>query len=109
MNLKPTGTITTGRCPLPLPPGDILDIMKVTILDEAAGLYENDLIADLTESYESHASDYLKGIYDSYGGRALENVTFDGKIIGASGHQCGLRSQYCLDQKRLDGFSGHHN
>lgn len=61
------------------------DIMKVTTLDELQELYENDLIADLTESYESHASDYLKGIYDSYGGRALENVTFDGKIMALPG------------------------
>lgn len=66
---------------LALSAGDIPDIMKVTTLDELQELYENDLIADLTESYESHASDYLKGIYDSYGGRALENVTFDGKIM----------------------------
>ena len=64
---------------------DIPDIMKVTTLDELQELYENDLIADLTESYESHASDYLKGIYDSYGGRALENVTFDGKIMALPG------------------------
>lgn len=70
---------------LALSAGDIPDIMKVTTLDELQELYENDLIADLTESYESHASDYLKGIYDSYGGRALENVTFDGKIMALPG------------------------
>ena len=70
---------------LALSAGDIPDIMKVTTLDELQELYENDLIADLTESYESHASDYLKGIYDSYGGRALENVAFDGKIMAIPG------------------------
>ncbi|MFR8336130.1 MAG: hypothetical protein ACLVAW_05185 [Eisenbergiella massiliensis] len=70
---------------LALSAGDIPDIMKVTTLDELQELYEIDLIADLTESYESHASDYLKGIYDSYGGRALENVTFDGKIMAIPG------------------------
>ena len=70
---------------LALSAGDIPDIMKVTTLDELQELYENDLIADLTGSYESHASDYLKGIYDSYGGRALENVTFDGKIMALPG------------------------
>ena len=69
---------------LALSAGDIPDIMKVTTLDELQELYENDLIADLTESYESHASDYLKGIYDSYGGRALE-MTFDGKIMAIPG------------------------
>lgn len=70
---------------LALSAGDIPNIMKVTTLDELQELYENDLIADLTESYESYASDYLKGIYDSYGGRALENVTFDGKIMALPG------------------------
>ena len=70
---------------LALSAGDIPDIMKVTTLDELQELYENDLIADLTESYESHASDSLKWIYDSYGGRALENVTFDGKIMALPG------------------------
>ena len=70
---------------LALSAGDIPDIMKVTSLDELQELYENDLIADLTESYESYASDYLKGIYDSYGKRALDNVTFDGKIMAIPG------------------------
>ncbi len=66
---------------LALSAGDIPDIMKVGSLDELEELYENDLIADLTNVYETYASDNLKAIYDSYGGRALANVTYDDKIM----------------------------
>jgi putative aldouronate transport system substrate-binding protein len=66
---------------LALSAGDIPDIMKVGSLDELTELYENDLIADLTEVYENNASDYIKNIYDSFEGRALDNVTYDGKIM----------------------------
>ena len=61
---------------LALSAGDIPDMMKVGTLDEVQELYENDLIADLTGVYEEYASDYLKSVYDSYEGRAMENVTF---------------------------------
>lgn len=65
---------------LALSAGEIPDMMKVGTLDELKELYENDLIADLTEVYDQYASDYLKGLYDSYGGRAIDNVTLDGKM-----------------------------
>jgi len=65
--------------------GDLPDIMKVTSLDELKELYENDLIEDLTDAYNTYATDYLKEVYDSYGGRALSNVTFDGKIMALPG------------------------
>lgn len=70
---------------LALSAGDIPDMMKVTTLDELQELYENDLIADLTGVYEEYASDYLKSIYDSYEGRAVENVTIDGKMMALPG------------------------
>ena len=70
---------------LALSAGDIPDMMKVGTLDEVQELYENDLIADLTGVYEEYASDYLKSVYDSYEGRAMENVTFDGKMIALPG------------------------
>ena len=66
---------------LALSAGDIPDMMKVATLDEVQELYENDLIADLTGVYEEYASDYLKSVYDSYEGRAMENVTFDGMMM----------------------------
>ena len=70
---------------LALSAGDIPDMMKVGTLDEVQELYENDLIADLTGVYEEYASDYLKAVYDSYDGRALENVTFDGMMMALPG------------------------
>lgn len=59
---------------------ELPDVMIVSkdILDE---LVENDLIADLTESYQNYASDYIKNIYDSYEGRCLGSATYDGKLM----------------------------
>ena len=70
---------------LALSAGDIPDMMKVVSLDELKELYENDLIADLTQVYDEYASDYLKSLYDSYGGRAIANVTLDGKMMALPG------------------------
>lgn len=70
---------------LALSAGEIPDMMKVVSQDELIELYENDLIADLTDAYHTYASDYLKEVYASYGDRALNNVTFDGKIIALPG------------------------
>lgn len=67
--------------------GDLPDMMKVNSLDELKELYENDLIEDLTDAYNTYATDYLKEVYDSYGGRALSNVTFDGKMMALPGTQ----------------------
>lgn len=70
---------------LALSAGDIPDMMKVGSLDELKELYENELIADLTQVYEQYASDYLKSLYDSFEGRALANVTIDGQIMALPG------------------------
>lgn len=70
---------------LALSAGEIPDMMKVSTYDELKELYENDMIADLSGVYEDYASDYLKSIYDSYEGRALDKVTFDGKIMALPG------------------------
>ena len=60
---------------------EIPDIMAVGDYETLKQLYENDLIADLTESYENTASDLIKEIYNSYGGRIFEKATFDGKLM----------------------------
>ena len=60
---------------------EIPDIMSVPDYETLKQLYENDLIADLTESYENCASDVIKDIYNSYDGRVLETATFDGKLM----------------------------
>lgn len=70
---------------LALSSGDLPDIMKVGSLDEVKELYDNGLIADLTEVYNKDASNNLKAIYNSYNGRALDNVTYDGKIMALPG------------------------
>ena len=62
--------------------GEIPDIMVVGDYATLKQLYENDLIADLTEVYENCASDKIKEIYDSYDGVCLETATFDGKLMG---------------------------
>jgi len=51
-------------------------------LDE---LVENELVEDLTESYELYASDFIKEIYDSYDGRCLENASYGGRLMGMPG------------------------
>lgn len=80
-----TGDDYDRQVSLALASGDLPDMMKVGSLDELKELYENDLIADLTDVYEEYASDYIKGLYDSYDGRALANVTFDGQIMAIPG------------------------
>ncbi|WP_438349799.1 ABC transporter substrate-binding protein [Paenibacillus sp. FA6] len=59
---------------------DLPDIMSVNA-ETLRELVDNDMIADLTEVYESSASDYVKEKYDSYDGRALEAAIFDGKLM----------------------------
>lgn len=61
--------------------GEIPDIMTVPDYETLKQLYENDLIADLSEAYENCASDRIKEIYDSYGGRCLDNAKIDGKLM----------------------------
>ncbi|WP_445487780.1 ABC transporter substrate-binding protein [Niallia sp. 03133] len=60
--------------------GDLPDIMSVdaTTLRQ---LVDNDMIADLSDVYKSSASDYIKDMYNSYDGRALDAATFDGKLM----------------------------
>ena len=67
--------------------GDIPDIMRVdaTTLKQ---LVDNDMVADLTDVYKNCATDTIKKMYDSYGGRALEAATFDGKLMALPSTQC---------------------
>lgn len=76
-----TGEDYDRQVSLALSAGEIPDILKVGSYDELTELYENDLIADLSQVYEEYASDYLKKLYDSYEGRALDKVTIDGKMV----------------------------
>lgn len=60
---------------------DLPDVMSVEDLDELQYLVDNDMIADLTDSYNNCMSDTIKNIYGSYGRDILDAVTFGGKIM----------------------------
>ncbi|WP_163580714.1 extracellular solute-binding protein [Gracilibacillus saliphilus] len=65
---------------------DLPDAMVVGPV-ELRQLVEADQIADLTEVYENYASPAIKEIIDSSDGVALENVTFDGKMMAIPNSQ----------------------
>lgn len=65
--------------------GDLPDMFMVRNYDTLVDLVDNDLICDLTSYYEEYATDYIKSIYDSYEGRCLDYVTFDGKLMALPG------------------------
>ncbi len=60
--------------------GDLPDIMIVS-RDTMDEMVENELIADLTDSYNNFASPVIKDIYDSFENRALGAATYDGKLM----------------------------
>lgn len=65
---------------------DLPDAMVVGPV-ELRQLVEADQIADLTEIYENYASPAIKEIIDSSNGLAMENVTFDGRIMAIPNSQ----------------------
>lgn len=77
-NQKVSMAIATGKIP------DMMMVDRTTLKQ----LVDNDMIADLTESYEQCASDRIKEMYDSYGGRALDMATFDGKLMALPSTAC---------------------
>lgn len=83
--------IASGELP------DVMNIGSKDILDE---LVENDLVEDLTEAYETYASDYIKEIYDSYDGRCLSAATYNGRLMAIPGTN--LDSAPCMAYIRQD-------
>ena len=57
------------------------DIMVVTSQELLDTLVEQDLIEDLTDTYETCASFRMKEMYASYGRDQLDSVTYDGKLM----------------------------
>lgn len=57
------------------------DIMLVSNYEDLQTLVENDMIEDLTASYNHCMSDRIKEMYDSYGNSLMDSVTFEGKIM----------------------------
>ncbi|MBP3039026.1 extracellular solute-binding protein [Bacillaceae bacterium Marseille-Q3522] len=103
----PTGSAYDQKVSMAIVSGDLPDIMQVgeSTLKE---LVENDLIADLTDVYQSSTTDYIKKVYDSYDDRALDAAKFDGKLMAmpvpaVSGHPTMLWiRQDWLDKLGLD-------
>ena len=61
--------------------GSIPDIMRVSTLAEVIELYENEMIMDLTDVYESTANDRIKEKYNSYPeGLGLDRARIDGGL-----------------------------
>ncbi|OKP73837.1 hypothetical protein A3842_21070 [Paenibacillus sp. P3E] len=75
------GTDYNQKVSMAIVGGTIPDIMVVPDLSTLQQLYENDLIADMTDAYNQCASDQIKEIYDSYKGRVLDTARFDGKLM----------------------------
>lgn len=61
--------------------GNLPDIMVVSDYEDLQRMVENDMIEDLSESYENCTSDRIKEIYGSYGPELMDMVTFDDKIM----------------------------
>lgn len=80
-DFEATGEAFERQVSLSLAAGDLPDFMKIGNKDLLDELVENDLVADLTDIYEAYASDYLKEVYDSYGGRCLDTATYDGRLM----------------------------
>lgn len=57
------------------------DIMLVSNYEDLETLIENDMIEDLTASYESCISQRIREMYESYGEGMIDSVTFDGRIM----------------------------
>ncbi len=67
---KVSMAITTGEIP------DIMSVDYATLKE----LIANDMIEDLTESYNNCAGDLMKEIYASNDNKSLDMATFDGKL-----------------------------
>lgn len=75
-----TGDAYNQKSALVISMGDLPDVMTVTET-QMRQLVKADLIADLTDAYETYASDQLRAAYDTTNGIALESATFDGKLM----------------------------
>ena len=76
-----TGEDYERQVSLALASEDLPDVMYISDIDVLYELVENDLIADLTEVYENYVSDETRAMYESYEVSAMEQATFDGKLM----------------------------
>lgn len=85
------GADYTNKLSLGIASGDLPDMIWIGNgdYDLFKTLVENDMLEDLTESYEKCAGNYMKSTFESYEGKNLEPVTFDGKIYAIPGASIG--------------------
>lgn len=80
--------------------GELPDIMGISSQDLLDELVENNLVEDLTDVYQQYASDEIKKIHESYDGRCMEFVTYDGRMMAMPGTN--LDSAPCVTYVRKD-------
>ena len=61
-----------------------IDIPDILVVNEQQfrKLAQSDMLEDLTDYYDTYACDIIKQNIDSTEGKALENATYDGKLLG---------------------------
>lgn len=87
---------------------DLPDILVVNE-QQFRKLAQSDMLEDLTPYYDTYACDIIKQNIDSTGGKALENASYDGKLLGlpnvmveADGYVLMWIRQDWLDALKLD-------
>lgn len=65
--------------------GELPDVMRVGSKDILDELVANDLVEDLTELYDTYASENIKEIYNSYDERCLKTAQYDGRLMAMPG------------------------
>ncbi|ANE48411.1 hypothetical protein SY83_21410 [Paenibacillus swuensis] len=96
------------RLNLAIASNDIPDIFVVGDLNQLKKLVQNGMIEDVTKVYEDYASPTFKDFHSAAGNKALEDVTFDGKLMAipnlsvqSEGHDFAWIRQDWLDKLGL--------
>ena len=86
--------------------GSLPDIFYCNDYQTFLQLSQNGLLADLTDIYEKNISDTLKAIDKSYGGRNMEPVTIDGRLMAIpAGNLDGQQDVLWLRKDWLDNLN----
>lgn len=83
----------SNKLSLNIAAGNLPDFFEVNDYDTFRQLVDNGIAADVTDAYNSKASDLLKEYNESSGGRYNEAVTFDGRLYGIPSGNMGYQQQ----------------
>ena len=61
--------------------GDLPDVMIVGSRDELQEMVDNDLVEDMTDVFEEHASKNIKEVFESFDNIQLESASFDDRLM----------------------------